>query len=302
MQEIGNIKLIPINKINIANPRARGRKQHNEIVESIKKSGLKKPITVRVRTDQSNDLEYDLVCGQGRVEAFKILKQEYIWACILEVSEDQGMVMSLVENIARHNRSSIEQLHEIKALKERGYSNKQIAERIATTENWVNIVLALLERGESRLLTAVDSGVIPIDLAVSISRSSTVEIQNLLTEALEKKEIKGSQISTIRNILDKRERGFKNQPSNNVFGRNPIRPNKISLEDLKKICDEDMIEFELISKKSQLVQDNLIFIQEAFKKLIAIPAFRDLLIQQGINKFPETLQHLIDFGLTYEDK
>lgn len=80
MQELDNIQLIQIDKINILNPRSRGRKQHQEIVESIKTTGLKRPITVRTRTPQTDNFEYDLICGQGRLEAFKILKQKDIWA------------------------------------------------------------------------------------------------------------------------------------------------------------------------------------------------------------------------------
>lgn len=302
MQELDNIQLIQIDKINILNPRSRGRKQHQEIVESIKTTGLKRPITVRARTTKADNFEYDLICGQGRLEAFKILKQKEIWACVLDVSEEQCLVMSLVENIARHNRSSTEQMQEIQSLRERGHNGKEIAACIGTTETWVNMVSSLLDRGESRLLAAVDNGTIPIGLAIQISRSGSTEIQELLTEALEKKEIKGSKIAFIRNLLDKRAKGSKAQSQNNIFGRNPIRPQKMGVEDLRRIYEEEMAEQELLARRAELWQESLNFIQRVFKKLLANPDFRKLLQQQGFSALPATLQHLIDHGLSYDDE
>lgn len=302
MQELDQIKLIPINKINILNPRVRSRKQHQAIVDSISKTGLRRPISVRVRTDQTHEFEYDLICGQGRIEAFKILGQDEIWACILDITEDQCMIMSLVENIARFNHSSIEQLREIEALRKRGNSHQNIAEKIGTTESWVRMVLSLLARGESRLLAAVENETIPIGLAIDIARSSTAEIQDLLTEALENKKIQPRKVAAIRNILDKREKGLKAQPQNNVFGRNSIKSNKTSIEELYKICQEEAEEHELSGKKAQLCQETLIFLGHAFKKLITNPTFYSLLQQQGFSQIPQILQHLIDNGLTYEEE
>ena len=63
------IQLIPIERIDILNPRERNQKAFREIVASIKALGLKKPITV-TRRGQGAEERYLLVCGQGRVEAF----------------------------------------------------------------------------------------------------------------------------------------------------------------------------------------------------------------------------------------
>lgn len=60
------IRMIPINAIAILNPRTRNKRIFQELVTSIAHLGLKKPITVAERPDESG---YDLVCGQGRLEA-----------------------------------------------------------------------------------------------------------------------------------------------------------------------------------------------------------------------------------------
>src|ERR1700730_11223614 len=107
------IRQIPINAITILNPRVRNKRIFNELVASIEHWGLKKPITVSARPDHSG---YDLVCGQGRLEAFVALGQTDIPAVVLEESQEDCFVMSLVENLARRHHSPIALMREIAEL------------------------------------------------------------------------------------------------------------------------------------------------------------------------------------------
>ena len=68
------IEMIPISRITVLNPRARNKRQHREIVNNIEAIGLKRPITVS-RRDGAGGPRYDLVCGEGRLEAFQMLGQ-----------------------------------------------------------------------------------------------------------------------------------------------------------------------------------------------------------------------------------
>ncbi len=45
-QETITIEMIPVDQITVINPRIRNRKKFRQIVDSISKVGLKKPITV----------------------------------------------------------------------------------------------------------------------------------------------------------------------------------------------------------------------------------------------------------------
>jgi hypothetical protein len=57
------VKMIPIDRIRILNPRHRDRKKFEIIVQSIKNLGLKKPIQVSLRSAQEEEgAGYDLVC------------------------------------------------------------------------------------------------------------------------------------------------------------------------------------------------------------------------------------------------
>jgi ParB family chromosome partitioning protein len=55
------------------------------IVANIREVGLKKPVTLVRRTSTSTDGKVlDLICGQGRVEAFIALGETHIPAVIIE--------------------------------------------------------------------------------------------------------------------------------------------------------------------------------------------------------------------------
>src|SRR5438552_4001674 len=96
------VKMVPIDRIRILNPRYRDKKKFQVIVESIKTLGLKKPIQVSRQSNQDQaDAYYDLVCGQGRVEAFLALGYKEIPAVVVEVSKEERMLRSLIENMAR---------------------------------------------------------------------------------------------------------------------------------------------------------------------------------------------------------
>ena len=104
------VQIIPIERIRILNPRTRSKKRFKQIINSIDTIGLKKPITVSYRREEPDCNDYDLVCGQGRLEAFKILGQKEIPAIVINVSKEDRLIMSLVENLARKTPNSIELL------------------------------------------------------------------------------------------------------------------------------------------------------------------------------------------------
>ena len=65
--------------------------------------GLKKPITVSQRATEPDGTMYDLVCGQGRIEAILELGGSEVPAIVIDASPEERQLMSLVENIARRN-------------------------------------------------------------------------------------------------------------------------------------------------------------------------------------------------------
>ena len=125
------VESIPISEIRIINPRTRNRLKWQLVVQSIATVGLKRPITVSRRLQSTSDgKRYDLVCGQGRMEAFVELGEMFIPAIVIEAPEQDRQLMSLVENIARRPASTHAILFEVRVLRERGHSSEQIARKL----------------------------------------------------------------------------------------------------------------------------------------------------------------------------
>ena len=84
------VESIPIAEIRIVNPRSRNLIKWQLIVRSIAAVGLKKPITVTKRMGHESDgRRFDLVCGQGRLEAFVELGETCIPAIIIDAAEQE---------------------------------------------------------------------------------------------------------------------------------------------------------------------------------------------------------------------
>jgi ParB family transcriptional regulator, chromosome partitioning protein len=282
---VPEIRTIPVNAITVLNPRVRNKKIFNELVTSIAHLGLKKPITVSARPDGSS---YDLVCGQGRLEAFIALGQTEIPAVVLEESQEDCFVMSLVENLARRHHSPIELMREIGTLRKRGYSIDDIAAKTDFSEEYVKAICHLLDDGEERLLTAIERGVMPTSVAMEIVRAQDSEIQEALAEAYEKKAIPGNQILAIRRIIELRN--VKGKGMCGRAGRTPSQPKKrVTADSLVRAYRKETERQKLLVKKAAVTQSRLLFVVNALRRLFADEHFVTLLRAEALLTLPRPL-------------
>lgn len=276
---------IEITKIKILNPRTRNKGVHDEIKESIKKRGLSKPISVRAIDE--HDFKYSLICGQGRIEAMLTLGEKTIPAIIRDVSEEDAYVMSLVENIARRRPRSNELLQIIKDMKIRGLSDSEISEITGYSTNWVGSINMLLDKGEHKLLSAVERGNLPLYLAVEFARCETEEAQNILTEAYDKKIIKSRDIIKIKHILNQRIAGNKGAKTAGFFHHKPTK--KISAEELISLYENSIAEHRSVYNHSKFVKTNLLIVSEIFNIIMINKSFQNLLEQENLSDLPSQI-------------
>jgi ParB family transcriptional regulator, chromosome partitioning protein len=279
------VEMVPIAHINILNPRGRNKRQHREIVDNIEAVGLKRPITVS-RRKGPGPIRYDLVCGEGRVEAFRMLGETEIPAIVIEAAETDCLVMSLVENVARRKHRPIDLMQEIGSLHKRGYSDGEIGTKVGVTANWVTMIVMLLERGEERLVAAVETGLIPVSFAIDIARSDSSDVQNLLMDAYEAGKIKGKKLTAVRRLLEKRLK--RRKVSDSRFGRRSA-PRRITAADLMQVYQREAEKQRLLVKKSDYAEAKLLFIVEALKDLLADEGFTTLLRAEGLSTMPRAL-------------
>ncbi|MCW3503959.1 MULTISPECIES: ParB/RepB/Spo0J family partition protein [Burkholderia] len=280
----GEVVMIPVEAIVVVNPRIRNKKSHRDITENIQRIGLKRPIEVRRMPGEPG--KYALVCGQGRLESFKILGQREIPAIVLDVDEDTGLIMGIVENVARRNPLASEMLAQVDILRKKGYSDAEIGKKIGYTASWVNMVGTLLEKGEKRLLVAAEAGHISLHLAIEISRASDSEAQHLLLAAVNSGEIKGKKVAVIRRILE--QRSLTGKAPHDATSRSTKRK-KLSSEDLMRLYQREADRHKLIQLKAERVSTSLLVVNEIFKDLFADAEFVDLIRDEGLVTVPQPL-------------
>lgn len=228
---------------------------------------------------------YDLVCGQGRLEAYRALGQPEIPALVVQADDEECFVMSLVENIARRQHRAIDLLHDIEGMKRRGYSEEQIAQKTDLTVEYVRGVIRLLESGEDRLLRAVESEQIPVSVAVKIADSSDDEVQSALQQAYENGQLRGKRLMVAKRLVEQRRRRGKSfQPGGGHKRHQPLSPNA-----LIRTYRQDVERKRLLVRKAEATRDRLTFVVQALRTLFADEHFVTLLRAEGLDTLPRNL-------------
>jgi ParB family chromosome partitioning protein len=283
------VKMIPIDRIAVLNPRVRNMKVFRLIVDSISKVGLKKPITINRRNGSNGESSYELVCGQGRLEAFISLGQPEIPAIVVDVSEEDRLIMSLVENLARRQHRPMELLRDIGELKKRGYSDTKIAKKTGLSYEYVHSIRRLLEEGEERLLVAVETGQIPISVAIDIAGADAEGMQKALVQAYEKGLLRGKKLLIAKRVVEQRHRqGKAYRRTLYDTGRS-----RMSSEALVHAYKKEADRQRLMIKRAEVTQDRLLFVVEAMHTLLADENFVTLLRAEDLKTMPRTLADMI---------
>jgi len=283
-----NLQMIPIDKIEVLNPRDRNGRIFDDIVGNIKNIGLKKPITVTPRKDGDGREKFLLICGEGRLKAFKSLGETTIPAMVVDVSDEDGFIMSLAENIARRQGRTLELLAGIEQMRDQGYDKKAIAQKTGLSPEYVQGILYLLKNGEERLLMAVGSGRIPLNAAITIAGAGTDDksVQAALQEAYESGKLRGSQLIQARRVIERRR-----TQGRSIGGRMPSRkPNEdVTTSSLVRNYQREVERQKLLVRKAETAQRNLLFVVGALRQLLADENFTNLLRAEGLDTLPQYL-------------
>lgn len=279
------VRMIPVQQINVLNPRARGRKKFASIVANIARLGLKRPVTVAPAAAKDGEPRYDLVCGQGRLEACVALGQEEIAALVVEGAREDLLLMSLAENLARRRHSAVELVRAIRALKDRGYSPAEIARKTDCDPAYVRGILQLLARGEDRLVQAVEKGQLPVSIAVTIATADDQAVQRALEEAYERHDLRGRALLRARRLIESRRargktpRGGPRKPED--------RP--VSAEALLKTFQQETLRQRMAVQKAKICETRLLFAVSALRQLFRDDHFVTLLRAEGLDSLPRFL-------------
>ena len=284
------IQDIPISKIKIINPRERDPSKFEENVNSIRDVGLKRPVVLNTRYLDKTGM-YELVCGQGRIEAVRQLGELTIPALMVDVDRPTALIMSIAENAARQTPAPIWFAKMVKGLYENGMSATDIGEVIGKSDEAVYGYLALIKWGEEILLNAVEQGRVSATVAIEMARSSTPENQRLLLKGYEQGEFNPRELKTVRKLLDLRNRfGKVRMP----FTKEVRIVNQIkTLDDLREEIKRTLTKQEEFVQKSQRAENRLVMLADGFRRLRDDPVWDTLIKNEELTDFPKLNGNLL---------
>lgn len=285
------IQSIAVDSIRIVNPRVRSRKTFAGIVDNIATVGLKRPITVTEAKSEGDGPAYDLICGQGRLEAFKALGETHIPALVVQASETEVYLMSLVENLARRKHSNRDLLTAVRVLEDRGYGPARIARKTGLDAGYISCIVQLLKAGEDRLIGAVEKGWLPITIAADIAKAGEGQVQLAMMEAYESGLLRGDQLLKVRRLIDRRQTLGKTYGSMRRKGGQPLTANKLA-----QTFQAEVRRQQLVVRKSEVAEQRLLFVVTALRRILADEHFRTLLRAESIGDIPKPLADRLGHG------
>ena len=277
------IEWIALDRITVVNPRSRNKKTFKEITENIAQIGLKRPITVTRRIEAEGPF-YDLVCGQGRLEAYQALGQVEVPALVVSADAEDCLIASLVENCARRQHNAFDLLQDIGGMRERGHSAAEIARKTGLSAEYVNGVARLIEKGEQRLLRSVESRTIPISVAVEIAEADDHNVQRALQTAYEKGLLRGRKLLAAKRLVEARRRRGKSLASREA------RPSeKLSATALVRAYQEDAERKRDMIRRANMAKDRLMLITEALRRLSKDAPLMAIIQAEKLDTLPEKI-------------
>ncbi len=121
----------------------------NELASSIREFGILQPLIVskvEKETDRGTDVQYQLIAGERRGQAAKILGMQRVPAIIRAVpQEKEKLEMAIIENVQRENLNSMESARAYAKLQDTfGLTQREIAARVGKSRETVANLLRLL--------------------------------------------------------------------------------------------------------------------------------------------------------------
>jgi ParB family chromosome partitioning protein len=281
-----SVRIIPIARIVVLNTRDRASDVFSEIVASIKSVGLKKPITVTSHIGSDGIESFKLVCGEGRMKALQELGESQVPAIVIEATDEDAYIMSLVENLARRRYRPIELLTGIRLLHAKGYNQSEIARKTGLSHEYVRDILMLANKGEERLLTAVEIGALPLRVACDIVEAgdNDVALQATLHSMYESGVLRGSQLLELRKVLKRRAMLGKTCSNRGTKVRPPV-----TARSLVRTYQQEVERQRLFVRKGVMVQERLLVVVSAVRRLLADENFVTLLRAEGLVTLPKYL-------------
>ena len=203
----------------------------DELAQSIKENGVIQPIIVR----QSPVIGYEILAGERRYRASLLAGLKSIPAVVKQLSDQEMMIQSIIENLQRENLNPIEEALAYESLVEKGFTHAEIADKMGKSRPYISNSIRLLSLPE-QILSEVENGKLSQAHARSLVGLNK-EQQDYFLQRIIEEDISVRKLEAL--LTEKKQ---KKQQKNDYFIQNEE-------EQLKKLIGLD-IEIKLSKKDS----------------------------------------------------
>lgn len=196
-----------------------------DLAQSIRENGLIQPIVVR----QSDDGNYEIVAGERRYRAMKLIGKVEVPVVVMDASELQMAEMALVENIQRENLSAIEEAKAyIEIMKYSNLNQSQLALKMGKSQSSIANKLRLLNLDEN-IQNAVNAKLISERHARALLGVDEVKQEEFLNKIIKK----GLTVSQTEKLV-KAEKEVKTPSQKKPVLKGVTRSVKIAVNTIKQ--------------------------------------------------------------------
>tara|TARA_B110000091_G_scaffold177999_1_gene193540 strand:- start:59 stop:931 length:873 start_codon:yes stop_codon:yes gene_type:complete len=180
------------------------------LIESIREQGIIQPILIRKLTKN----KYELIAGERRLRAAKILGHKTIPGIIKTITDEVAAIYALLENVQRENLNPIEEAVGLeKLIQEFKFTQEQLSKKTGKSRSHIANLIRLLSL-DQYVIDLLSQKKIDMGHAralLSLSRSSQkiyadkVVKQKLSVRAIEKLVMENSEISSRKIVKTKKD-------------------------------------------------------------------------------------------------
>ena len=222
----------------------------NELAKSIKQNGLIQPIAVR--EDKTDPGRYEIVAGERRWLAAQKAGLHEVPIVVLDLTDNQALEVSIVENIQRQDLNSIEEAKGYQRLtKEFGYDQDMIAKFMSKSRSHISNTLRLLTLPPD-VITMIEDGELSAGQArplIGLGNASSIA-EEIVSKKLSARKVEGITKKTRNKSSNEVDSNIQLIQSEieNALGLKINISNKKNNSGKITIEYKDLDQFEMISK------------------------------------------------------
>jgi ParB family chromosome partitioning protein len=141
----------------------------------------------------------------------------------------------------------------------------------------------------------VETGLLPLNLAIDISKTDAEGGQRALMDAYTQKKLRGKKLAAVRRLIQQRDAQGPHLRRNS-YGRRDGANRPLTSDALVRAYQQEAERQKLLIKKAELTQGRLIFVVAAFRALKGDDHFLTLLRAEGLATLPAYLGQSLDAG------